>query len=278
MGTLVVEQLTASIGAEVTGLGLEDVLGDPAAQAEIRAALWQHQVLAFREQFLDDEAHVALAACFGEPFVHPIGLALGRTEPFEEIADDAAKLPDRDGWHTDAPFVDQPPSAAILRAVKVPPSGGDTLWANMYDAYDAISPAMQGMLGGVRVQYPPQEGLIEYVRRHAGDELADRVRELAGDGADHPLVRTHPETGRRALYFARGFAGSMVGLHDDEAAALWSFLEPLPANPNIQCRWHWHEGDVVIWDEAATQHFGAADHRGQERVMRRVLVTGGTPA
>jgi taurine dioxygenase len=134
------------------------------------------------------------------------------------------------------------------------------------------------MLDGVRVQYPPQQGLIDYVERHAGKEVADRVRELAGDGGEHPIVRTHPETGRRALYFAHSFAGSIVGLNENENGAFWSFLQQLPTNPNIQCRWHWHDGDVVMWDERATQHFGAADHRGQERIMRRVMVTGDTPS
>jgi taurine dioxygenase len=147
----------------------------------------------------------------------------------------------------------------------------------MYAAYDALSPTMQEMVKDLRVKYPPQAGLVEYAARHLGEEMANRIRDAVGDGGEHPLVRTHPWTGRRALYFARGFAGSVAGLNDDETRALWPFLEGIAANPNIQCRWRWHDGDVVIWDERATQHFGAADHRGQERLMRRVMVTGETP-
>ena len=209
--------------------------------------------------------------------VHPIARALGRTEPMEDIADDATKLPDRDGWHTDAPFLPQPPGAAILRALKVPAAGGDTLWANMQAAYDALSSTMQGILGELRAKYPPQEGLFDYVKLHLGEEMAEQVRELAGDGGEHPLVRTHPDTGRRTLYFARDFAGPIVELTNSESDALWAFLAALPSNPSLQCRWHWREGDVVMWDERATQHFGAADHRGSERAMRRVLVTGEIP-
>lgn len=278
MSTTAIEPLTAAIGAEVTGLSLKEVVSDPAAQAWIRDALRDHLVLGFREQFLDDETHVALAATFGQAQVHPIAEALGRTEPMEDIVDDATKLPDRDGWHTDAPFMPQPPKVAILRALKVPSSGGDTLWANMYAAYDSLSDTMKSMLEDVGVHYPPQAGLVEYVREHLGAEAAEQVAELAGDGARHPIVLKRTAAGRKALYFADGFAESIVGLNRNENDALWSFLRYLPAMPNIQCRWRWHEGDVVIWDERATQHFGAADHRGQERVMRRVLVTGDTPS
>ena len=277
MATLATEPLTASIGAIVTGASLRDCVADPQLRNQVRAALWEHLVLAFPGQFLDDETHLAVAGLFGEPFVHPIARALGRTEPMEEIADDATKLPDRDGWHTDAPFLVEPPSVAILRAVTVPDSGGDTLWANMYAAYDGLSDLMQRMLEGLEVAYPPQQGLFDYVEEHLGRETADQVRELAGDGGVHPLVRTHPETGRRSLYYAEGFAGPIVGLTDDENAALRALLRRAPTDPSIQCRWRWHEGDVVMWDECATQHFGAADHRGQARTMRRVMVAGKLP-
>jgi len=277
MSGVVVEQLTASIGAEVKDLGLKEVLADPALQADIRSALSQHLVLAFRDQFLDDETHIAAAGIFGDPLIPVFKQVAGITQPIDEISDSATKMPDRDGWHTDAPFMPQPPGVALLRALKVPATGGDTLWANMYAAYDALSPTMQEMLKDVRVKYPPQAGLVEYAARHLGEEMANRIRDAVGNGAEHPLVRTHPETARRALYFARGFAGSVAGLNDNETLALWPFLEGIAVSPNIQCRWRWHEGDVVIWDERATQHFGTADHRGQERLMRRVMVTGETP-
>ena len=252
-------------------------VGDPALQSAICAALYEYQVLAFRNQFLDDETHVAVASFFGAPQIHPIAQVVGVTSPVGEIADSATKLPDREGWHTDAPFMPQPPRVAVLRAVHVPPWGGDTLWASMYAAYDALSPIMQTVLDGLRVKYPPQQGLFDYVQAHLGDEVAAKVRELVGDGAEHPLVCTHPKTGRRALYFARGFADSIVGMHADEGVILWPYLESLATRPGIQCRWRWHDGDVVMWDERATQHSGAADHSGQDRVLRRVLVSGDTP-
>ena len=277
MAALVVEKLTAAIGAEVKDLRLADAIDDPALQAAVCSALHEHQVLTFRDQFLDDETHVAVASFFGAPQIHPIAQVLGITTPVEEIADSATKLPDREGWHTDAPFMPQPPSVAILRAVHVPPWGGDTLWASMYQAYNDLSTTMRGIVDVLRVRYPPQQGLFDYVKEHLGEEVAAQVRELVGDGAEHPLVCTHPRTGRRALYFARGFADSIVGMNADESAIFLPYLESLAMKPSIQCRWRWHDGDVVMWDERATQHSGAADHRGHDRLLRRVLVTGDTP-
>ena len=268
-----IEPLTASLGAEVRGLDLRQVPGDPALGLQLRELLHRHLVLGFRLQFLDDDEQVALGATFGMPVVHVIEQALGRNRPWEEISDSPTKLPDRDGWHTDAPFLPQPPSVAILRALTVPAAGGDTLFANMHAAYDALSVGMRRILEGLDVSYPPNQGLAEYVQLHFGDDAARRVRELSGDGAVHPLIREHPVTGRPLVYFADGFADSIVGLHAAEGAVLRSFLVELPKNPNIQCRWRWHEGDVVMWDEVATQHYGAADHAGAERVMRRVLAS-----
>ena len=278
MTTLELHDLTAVIGAEVVGLDLADIVDDTSLAAAVRAALSDKLVLAFRDQHLDDEAHKAVASVFGAPMVHPIMQALGGTEPMEEISDSAEKLPDRDGWHTDAPFLVQPPGVTVLRAVKVPAAGGDTLWANMEDAFDALSPTMQSILATLRVRYPPQEGLFTYVEEHLGVDVAERTREITGAGGEHPVVRTHPDTGRRAVYYAEGFAGPIVGLHQDENAALRAFLTTLPNNPNRQCRWRWHEGDVVMWDERSTQHFGAADHRGGSRTIKRVMVTGEVPA
>lgn len=272
------EKLTAAIGAEVRDVRLVDAVGRPEVRAQLRAALAEHQVLAFRDQHLDDDEHVAVASIFGEPSIHPIARALGRTSPIEQIVDSPTKPPDREGWHTDAPFLPTPPDVAVLRAVTVPDAGGDTLWASMTAAYDALSAPMRAALDGLRVTYPPQQGLVDFVRAHLGDEMAEQVRELVGEGAVHPLVCTHPVTGRRLVYFARGFAGGIEGMHADESALLLPWLESLATRPGIQCRWRWHAGDVVVWDERATQHSGAADHRGLDREIRRVLVGGSAPA
>ena len=278
MSTLELRDLTAAIGAEAVNINLADVVTDAGLAAAVRAALSDKLVLAFRDQHLDDETHKAVAGVFGTPLVHVIMKALGGTEPIEEISDTPERLPDRDGWHTDAPFLAQPPGVAILRAVKVPAAGGDTLWSNMEDAFGALSPTMQVFLSELRVCYPPQEGLFSYVEEHLGVDVAERTREITGTGGEHPIVRTHPDTGRRAIYYAEGFAGPILGLNPDENAALRKFLTALPNNPNRQCRWRWNEGDVVMWDERSTQHFGAADHRGGSRTMKRVLVTGEVPA
>jgi taurine dioxygenase len=277
MATLHLEKLTAGIGAIATGAGLRDGIADPATAAAIRAALWEHLVLVFPAQDLDDETHVAAAGIFGEPFLTPYGKALGMTNPIDVIADDPEKLPDRDGWHTDAPFLVEPPAVALLRAVTVPEAGGDTLFSDMYAAHDAMSDTMRAMLADARVSYPLQKGLLVYVEERAGKEIADLVRDNAGPGGLHPILRTHPETGRKALYYADGFADGIDGLSAAENEAFRPYLASLPLDPSRQCRWRWHEGDVVIWDERSTQHFGAADHAGGVREMRRVMVTGEVP-
>jgi len=277
MAGFTIDRLTATIGAEISGVRLVDAAHDESLGAQVRQALDDHLMIGFRGQFLDDDEHIAVASIFGPTQIHPIARVAGITTPIEEILDSATKMPDREGWHTDAPFMPQPPSVAVLRSLKIPPTGGDTLWADMYAAYEAVSPAMRTLFDGLSVRYPPQQGLFEYVREHLGEEIAAQVRELVGDGATHPLVRTHPSTGRRALYFARGFAASLVGVTPEESAVLIPYIDSLAARPGLQCRWRWQEGDVVMWDERATQHSGAADHRGQDRVLRRVLVSGDTP-
>jgi taurine dioxygenase len=270
MSSIVIDRLTASLGAEMVGVNLKDAVNDQTLQEEIRNALAEYSVLTFRAQFLDDETQIAVAEFFGDTMLHPIVAALGSDNPVEPIEDSPTSLPDREGWHTDAPFLSRPPSVAVLRAVTVPPTGGDTLWVSTAAAYDLLSESMQQFFSGLHVSYPPAQGLFDYVSEHMDEQVASRVSELVGAGAEHPLVVTHPLTARRCLYFARGFAERIIELTDEESSMLWPFLDRLVSNVGIQCRWRWHEGDVVIWDEIATQHSGAADHRGETRVMRRV--------
>ena len=271
------EPMTASIGAEIEGLDLKAPL-DEAVQEELRAALYHFHVIAFRDQFVDDEAHLSLARVFGEPEVHPIKAALGNPELLADIVDTEDSVPDRAGWHTDVTYQKRPPAAAVLRCEETPEAGGDTLWANMQLAYRKLSEPMKAMLEGLTGHHATDGGFVDYIRRHLPKEMADKVMELVGDGAHHPLVRTHPVTGEKSLFVDQSYLSTIDGLPDEEGRFLLDFLASRVDDVSIQCRFHWTKGAIVVWDERSTQHSGSADHRGLARVLRRCTIEGETPA
>lgn len=266
-------KLNGALGAVVSGLELETI--DDAGFAALESALLEHQVVFLREQRLSEDGHRALATRFGTPAVFPIGRHLGATEYLSHIEDDADSPPDADGWHTDIPWIERPPQVAILCALDIPPYGGDTMWADLYGAYDQLSPAMQELCGRLRVHHRPPDAFWSAV----GRGLPDRVDELraAFPGADHPLVRTHPRTGRKALFVAGDFMASIVGMHPEESAWLLDWLRRRVEDPNLQVRWSWRPGDVTIWDERCTNHRALSDHFPQHRRMRRCTVDGEVP-
>jgi len=268
--------LTAVIGAEVRGLDLREVDSEP-THAALRAALGRYQVLFFRGQHLDDAAQLALAQLLGRPMVHPFERAMGRSSPLHGIVDKPEDVPNRDGWHTDDSYLECPPAFAILRCEVAPPAGGDTAWANMEAAYESLSSSLQRFMGGLEGFHATAGGLLDYVRTHLPPERLSAVIEEVGAGAWHPIVRTHPETGRRALYFEPNFMRAVRGLSDAEAGFVRGLLMRRVEDVSLQCRFRWSEGDVVIWDERTTQHVGSADHRGQLRVLRRCTVEGERP-
>ena len=249
----------------------------PETQAGLRSALQEHLVLFFRGQHLDDEAHLALASCFGEPEIHPIRGALGDPSVLHDIVDTPESVPDRDGWHTDVTYMERPPAAAVLRCERAPESGGDTLWANMHLAYEKLSAGMRGYIDGLRGFHATDARFLDYIRNHLPAEACEKVMRAVGTGTSHPLVRTHPETGRKALFVDRSFMVRVEGVPKDESSYLHQFLADRAGDVSIQCRFRWNQGDVAAWDECATQHSGAADHRGSERVMRRCTVAGERP-
>ncbi len=269
--------MTAAIGAEIEGIDLKAPLAD-AVQEELRLALYHFQVIAFRDQFLDDEAQLALARVFGEPEVHPIKKALGHPEVLADIVDTEDSVPDRDGWHTDVTYQARPPSAAVLRCEETPEAGGDTLWANMQLAYQKLSEPMKTLIGGLTGHHATDGGFVDYLRRHLQEEVADKVMEIVGDGAHHPLVRTHPVTGEKSLFVDASYLSKIDGLPEEEGKFLLEFLASRVEDVSIQCRFRWTKGAVVVWDERSTQHSGSADHRGRRRVLRRCTIEGEVPA
>lgn len=273
--TIEVTPVTTAIGARVGGADLGRV--DEQQFAEIQDALMEHLVLFFRDQDLTDEQHLAFAARFGTPSIYPIAKLLGATEAGVSVIEDTPESPpDADGWHTDVSWLPEPPKVAVLRAEVIPDAGGDTMWASLSSAYERLSPVMQEVCAGLTVHHDQGPDFHAAIARHLGTEMADRVaREYLG--ADHPLVRTHPVTGRRALFVSGMFMRSVVGMLPDESDALLGFLRTRIDDPNGQCRWRWRPHDVAVWDERITNHRALSDHFPQYRRMKRITVDGDRP-
>lgn len=268
---LTVRPRAGHLGADVTGIDLSQPL-DAAARDAVVELLDRHLVLFFPGQHLGDEQQVAFALAFGQPYVHPIGRTGGATgfpPRCEHIVDDAEHPPYQDKWHTDVSWDFTPPTLGTLRAIDLPSRGGDTIWASMYAAYDALSPAMQRAIEPLRAVHT-MGSMTSFISK-AGADLVARTRE-AFPGHEQPVVGVHPGTGRRYLNVNREFTERIVGMHPDESRAVLDLLTTHATHPNFQVRYSWQVGDVAIWDERCTQHFAVADYQPERREMGRVAV------
>lgn len=275
---ILVQRTAGAVGAELAGVDLaapldEDLIG------EIRAALNAHGVVFFRDQSFDTAQHKALARRFGTIFIHPNFKGTGadpevvviRREP-----GDAAIVGEE--WHADTTMCAAPPMGAILYGEEVPPFGGDTLFASQGAAYEALSPGMQRLIGGLRAVHSdrrvagPQSGMN--ARR------ATKVREDAGWQETislHPVVRTHPETGRRMLFVNHSYTIGFEGMTEAESKPLLGFLLEHGHRPEFTCRFRWQPGSVAFWDNRAVKHLALHDAGPYRRVMRRVQLAGEVP-
>ena len=270
-----VSPTSAALGAVVSGIDLRAPSDDEIAS--IHRALLEHGVLFFRGQPLTDDEHLALARRFGEPSQFPVAKLLGAdSKPLSYIVDSPDNPPDADGWHTDITWIPEPPKMAFLQAIDIPARGGDTMWCDLYAAYDALSPAMQQVCRLLRVEHVIGARIVDAFRARAGEEFAARVVE-AFPPVVHPLVRTHPETGRDALYVGGDFMCGVEGMHPDESAVFLVWLHRHVENPNFHVRWSWAAGDLAIWDERCTNHRALSDHFPANRTMRRCTVDGDRP-
>ena len=267
--TMTVTRASGTLGAVVEGVDLRTDVDDELVDS-FRRLLDEHLVLFVPRQQLDDEAHLALALRFGDFYVHPLARATGATEPrCGHIVDDADHPPFQDTWHTDVSWDPEPPTHGFLRMIDRPAHGGDTLFADMYAAYDRLSEPMRTLLDGLTAWHTMGEG------RSFRSKASDAVTDAAGDlvpGAHRPVVGVHPRTGRRYLDVNAAFTRSIVEVTPTESSALLALLFAHVAVPNHQVRWVWSPGDVVIWDERPTQHLAVADHYPQRREVARVNV------
>ena len=270
--TITVEPVTPLIGAEIHGVDLSRV--DDATWEEITRAWAEHQVLFFRDQVLTPDQQKALGARLGELHVHP---AAGSLEGHREVmvihADERSKVVAGNGWHTDVSCDERPPMATILRMETVPPTGGDTLFASMYAAYDALSAAMKEFLAPLTAVH---DGAHVYAGRYGTREEDSRDGKFPR--AEHPVVRTHPVTGRKALYVNRAFTTRVRGLAPSESRAVLGFLFEHMENPHYQCRLHWQPDSVAMWDNRCVQHYAMWDYYPNVRHGLRVSIVGERPA
>jgi taurine dioxygenase len=267
-----VEPVAGALGAEVHGVDLGRPL-DPATKQALHDAWMEHQVLFFREQAITVEQHKAFARNFGELHVHPVLQQMAdQGHPEIVVLESDAKRPIvAERWHSDVTFEKCPPMGSILRAVAVPAAGGDTLWASMTAAYEALSDAMQRLLSGLTA-FHDGGGFARIARDDAQrKDLASR-RE-----AVHPVVRTHPVTGRKGLFVNSVFTKRIVGMKPAESEALLRFLYRHVETPDFSCRLRWRRDSIAMWDNRCTQHRVLADALSEYRRMERVTLIGDAP-
>lgn len=283
--------LAAAMGAEIRGVYVASLSDD--AFAEIQHALFRHKMIFFRVQDIDHAQHKAFTRRFG-PFAddaYTTGVPGNpEVQPVIKQADDRSAMVFGSGWHTDSPFLTQPPAISTLRAVKVPPFGGDTIWANSALAWRMLSPTMQEMLGGLRVHFSMRDVLAS-AQRHvqisdtpigrlaATRELTELPAHLAEKirGCNHPLKRTHPVTGEKSLYVDGSYAIGIEGLKEAEAATLLHFLVEHITQPAFTCRLRWEPDTLTLWDNRLCVHQAFNDYGGQEREMYRTTIAGEKP-
>jgi taurine dioxygenase len=273
--TISLTPVAAKIGARVDGVDLTRPL--PEAQAaELHDALMRHLVLFFPDQDLTDEQHIAFASRFGTPNIYPPNRARGVIEPLEWIEDTESSPPKTDLWHTDVAFLPEPPEVAVLSMRVAPPVGGDTLWLNLYEVHDALSPVLQDLVAGLELDLHPGEDMKVKLDMQFGPGIFEQVAEEFA-GCTHPLVRVHPVTGRRALFMCGRYVKGIAGLSPPESDTLLRLLAAGLENPNFQCRWHWRANDLAVWDERCTNHRGLSDHYPRHRLVRRCTVGASKP-
>lgn len=267
-----VRALTANIGAEVEGADITVAMDDSTVRA-LREALLEHQVLFFRDQPMSAEQQIAFAKSFGD-----IDLPLFRTtssaEPEVLVLDQTApKGEGADSWHADNTYMETPPMASILQALKVPSVGGDTCFASMSAAYDALSAAMRELLDGLSAVHSLAL-MVERTRHVANASLRDQLENWPP--VVHPVVRVHPETGRRLINVNANWTSHVVELERSESDALLALLYEHIKNPAFQVRFRWRTGSVAFWDNRVVQHFAVPDY-SERRMMQRVTLAGDRP-
>lgn len=273
---ILVEPLGPALGAEISGVNLAEPLSAPAL-ATIRQAFLDHGVIFFRDQRLSPEQHVAFAERFGELNINRFFKAVNGYPMIAEVRKEAEQKKNIGGdWHTDHSYDQSPALGSVLLAHEVPETGGDTVFASMYAAYEALSDGLKETLRNLRAVHSSRHVFGLKGRNRESDDLATRIGnpELATQDAVHPVVITHPDTGRRALYVNPGFTLRFEGWSDAESKPLLDYLYAHSVRPEFLCRFSWRPGSIAFWDNRSTWHYAVNDYQGQRRLMHRITIEG----
>ena len=269
-GSLDVRPMTPAIGAEIHGIDLGDAnIGTRIP--EIRAALLKHGVIFFRDQDLTQEQHIAFARHFGDLEVHPATPKHQSNPEVLRIAHGPESRGQENNWHSDVTWREKPSLGSILLAREVPECGGDTLFANMHLAYERLSEQMQRFCDGLTAVHDIARVFAKRLGK-APEDLHDKYPPMR-----HPVIRTHPETGERAIYVNTAFTSHIEGLSADESRWLLDHLYATAKDVEIQCRFRWEAGSIAFWDNRVCQHLAVSDYFPARRVMERVTIAGDAP-
>ena len=267
-----VQRIAGALGAEISGVDLRRL--DEQQTRDIRKAWLENLVVFFRDQTLSPAEFMAFARSVGKPVEYPFvkGIA-GFPEIIEVKKLEHEKVNFGGVWHSDTAYLEVPPMASMLLAREVPPHGGDTLFANMYLAYEALSSGLQKILSDLKAVNASSKADVTRTRedRTGGD---DRRKEYV---AEHPVVRTHPETGRKALYVNVGHTVRFKDMTEEESRPLLEYLFQHLARPEFTCRFSWQPASIAMWDNRCAQHNPVNDYHGYRRVMHRITLAGDRP-
>ena len=273
---LEIRPLSSALGAEIFGVDLAEPLDEEMVRA-LRAALLEHVVIFFRDQELSPHDLLALARRFGEVIEYPLVKGLPECPLVLPVIKEPEERSNFGGvWHSDTAYLERPAMASLLYALETPPAGGDTMFANMYLAYESLSEGMRRLLDGLKAVNVAGKAVALQTR-----EGMHSKRGTAADpeavSATHPVVRTHPETGRRSLYVNLAHTLRFEGMTEAESAPILNYLFAWQIQPELTCRFRWRPGSLAFWDNRASQHYPLNDYHGHRRVMHRVTLEGDRP-
>ena len=274
MSQLEIRPVTPTVGAEIFGVDLREPLSAERIE-QIEQALYAHHVIFFRDQEITPEQHIALARQFGEISIPPFAPKYGDVPELIVLDQNSPKGEGADKWHTDNIFMAEPPLGSILKAVELPALGGDTCFASMVAAYEALSEPIRQLVDGLSAENDITKPLRKAIEAgHATVDLAEI--QAKWPPVTHPLARTHPVTGRKALYLSDTSTTRIIGISERESEYLLPFLCDHVRSPEFQCRFRWDTHSIAFWDNRSAQHYAVPDYT-ERRVMNRVTLAGDAP-
>ncbi len=270
-----IKPIAGALGAEIHGIDLTSDL-TAADYQQIKDLLVEHEVIFFRDQDMSPANHKALADSFGSLQQHPAYNTVDGY-PMLTILESTPEKPTKiEAWHHDMTFMATPPMGSILHGKIIPPRGGDTMWSSMTAAYDALSDQMQSFLSGLTANHDFAYGFKESLAEPGGRERLHSALE-ANPPVEHPVICTHPISGKKVIYVNELFTTHIIGMKPKESHALLDFLHDHIITPEFTCRFQWQPNSVAIWDNCSTQHKPINDYHPSHRLLQRITIDGGKP-